>query len=352
MKLVGESYKIWKGAMHHGIWPEGPHLYKKDGYYYLMHAEGGTSVDHAICIARSKTLTGRYEGCPDNPIFTHRHLGSAYPVIAAGHGDLVDDGEGNWYVVMLASRRCKGDVNTGRDTFLAKVIWENDWPVINPGIGKLEEYVELQGEPVYQMPQENSWHFYRKELPHCFVTLRNPVEAAYSLQEKEGCLRLYLRKERLLGCENASYWGVRQQEYNYRVAALMEFSGGDEGEEAGIAVVCNDKNHYRFVKSYRNGKPMISLIQCLDGQERILAEQEIPEGRIQLSLLSREQSGSWYVQTENGNTCCIAENIDMSVLSTEKTGGFTGCTLGMYASANGNTSQRWTDFYWFCRENI
>ena len=66
-----------------------------------------------------------------------------YPVIYAGHGDLVDDINGNWYVVMLASRPCKKHSSMGRETFIAKTIWENEWPVIAPGIGHLEDTVDI-----------------------------------------------------------------------------------------------------------------------------------------------------------------------------------------------------------------
>lgn len=107
MCLTGESRTIWKGAMQNAIWPEGPHLYKIGEYYYLLHAEGGTAEDHCICVARTRSLEEPFEGCPRNPVFTHRHLGLEYPVTCAGHGDLVDDGHGNWYIVMLACRRCK-----------------------------------------------------------------------------------------------------------------------------------------------------------------------------------------------------------------------------------------------------
>lgn len=143
MKLVGESMAIWKGAVKGVIWPEGPHIYKIGEYYYLMHAEGGTGPEHSISVARSKKLFQWFEGCPRNPIFTHRNLGMDYPVVYAGHGDLVDDGYGNWYVVMLASRPCKKHSSMGRETFLAKVIWENGWPVIAPQVGRLEDFVEI-----------------------------------------------------------------------------------------------------------------------------------------------------------------------------------------------------------------
>lgn len=89
MKLVGDSYVLWRGAMVDVIWPEGPHLYKIDEYYYLLIAEGGTGPNHAVTIARSKSLTEGYVGNPNNPIITHRHLGKRYPVVNVGHADLV-----------------------------------------------------------------------------------------------------------------------------------------------------------------------------------------------------------------------------------------------------------------------
>lgn len=347
MKLVGESKKIWKGAMHHGIWPEGPHIYKKGEYYYIVHAEGGTAENHAICVARSKDIWGRYEGCPNNPIFTHRHLGKDYPITAAGHGDFVEDGEENWYVVMLASRKSEGYVNTGRDTYLAKVVWEDDWPVINPGVGKLQEQVELPGMPDCKAGEVHSWHFYNKELPPCFVKLRNPKENNYRLGEREGALRLTLEKENLLGKHSPSYVGVRLQDTNSCVVALMEFDPQKEGEEAGIVILCNESNHFRLVKRYQNEKQVISLISCINGIEKQLAEMEIPKGRLKLRMNSYGQKSDWFAKTDAAEEICLAKQICMCELSTEKTGGFTGCTVGMYASSNGTETTNYADFLWF-----
>ena len=89
-------------------------------------------------IARSKNVFGPYEYCPCNPILTHRHLGAQYPVTCVGHADLVDDGNGNWYMVVLACRPNQGYTLLGRETFLAKVTWEDGWPVVNAGVGHLE----------------------------------------------------------------------------------------------------------------------------------------------------------------------------------------------------------------------
>lgn len=104
MKLTGESYPAWHGALRHVEWPEGPHIYKKDGYYYLMISEAGTGHHHAISIARSKSLFEPFEGCPYNPIMTHRHLGWDYPIVNVGHPDIVETQNGEWWMVLLASR--------------------------------------------------------------------------------------------------------------------------------------------------------------------------------------------------------------------------------------------------------
>ena len=90
MKLVGEHKNVWNGAMKNIVWPEGPHLYKKGEYYYIMHAEGGTGPDHAVTVCRSKNIWGPYENNFCNPILTHRHLGRDYPVKYVGHADLIE----------------------------------------------------------------------------------------------------------------------------------------------------------------------------------------------------------------------------------------------------------------------
>ena len=139
MKLTGPRFGLWRGAAKKAHWPEAPHLYKIGDWHYLMIAEGGTEYNHAVTIARSRDLTGPYEGNPANPILTHRHLGKGSPIWNAGHADLVQTQTGEWWMVCLASRPYGGSFrNMGRETFLAPVVWEDEWPVVSPGTGKLE----------------------------------------------------------------------------------------------------------------------------------------------------------------------------------------------------------------------
>lgn len=137
--LVGEETVVWRGALHGATWAEGPRIFARNGWYYLLTAEGGTFRDHAIVIARSRSITGPYENCPRNPVLTHRHLGADYPVQNVGHADFVERPDGTWAAVLLAVRTEGRQHLLGRETFLAEVTWEDDWPVVNAGHGVLRD---------------------------------------------------------------------------------------------------------------------------------------------------------------------------------------------------------------------
>ena len=353
MKLTGESHMLWKGAMNGAIWPEGPHLYKKDGYYYLLIAEGGTSIHHSVMAARSRNVYGPYEGNPANPILTHRHLGKDYPIVNVGHGDLAADPEGNWYMVMLASRPCQGHTNMGRETFLAKVVWEEGWPVVNPGVGKLEECVELPGrsprEPGMEphFPETGIYPFLQEKLPLEFMMLRNPPrEPFYRLEP--GKLHLCLRAATLKEEANPSYLCVRQRRQDYETGAVMEFEPEAWGESAGIAVVQNPFYHVRLEKCSPEGRTQIRAVLCRDGQEETAGSCEVPAGSVLLRIVNRGQRATFSCETAQG-VQTVAENVDMRFLSTETAGGFTGCTMGMYASSNGAESTNTAVFAEFWR---
>lgn len=135
-ELLSEEKTIWEGTG--GIYPEGPHIYKKDGFYYCMISEGGTHENHMITVARSRDIWGPYEPAPNNPILTAR--GTDEYIQYTGHCDAFQDKEGQWWGVCLGVRKDQGDrFIMGRETFLTKCKWEEgEWPVFetvtgNPG---------------------------------------------------------------------------------------------------------------------------------------------------------------------------------------------------------------------------
>src|SRR4051794_2151987 len=198
LALVGEQHVLWAGALVGATWAEAPHLYKVDGRYLLVIAEGGTDREHAITVARSYLITGPYLGSPRNPVFTHRHLGRQAPVQAAGHADLVELADGSWWAVMLAIRPTGGGFhNLGRETFLAPVVWEDGWPVIAPGVGRLEPSGPGPDLPPSPWPRPDPRDDFDAATPGPgWLMLRTPRQPWFSLTERPGHLRLRLRPER------------------------------------------------------------------------------------------------------------------------------------------------------------
>ena len=152
-KALSEVRPIWYGTG--GKCPEGPHIYKIRGKYYLMIAEGGTEYGHMETIARSDSIWGPFESCPHNPILTHRNINPRSGEFQAlGHADLVEDGKGNWWLVFHGIRPSQFMLHhMGRETMLAPVTWdENGWPVVGEEGKPILAEMEGPGEPEETLP--------------------------------------------------------------------------------------------------------------------------------------------------------------------------------------------------------
>lgn len=342
MQLVGEEHVIWDGSAKRVEWAEGPHLYKIDGWYYCMIAEGGTGPHHAITIARSRELFGPYESCPHNPIITHRHLGSQYPVRYVGHGDLVHTPDG-WYMVMLASRQNCGYTSIGRETFLAKVEWEDGWPVVNPGVGRITDTVEIN-LPEYEECErrEPVIRFEGESLDHRLIGLRNPSGDFYSLTRKPERLSLKCKPCKLGERENLSYLSVRQQHFTYEAYTQMRFNP-QPGESAGLVLFQNDDYYISFLLTNDGGTKQLVVTNSVKGHSMVLSTMNVDAEEVELYLNGHDQKVdcSFAVDGVKKNMVC---NIDTFELTTERAGGFVGCTIGMYASANGSPSENYAEF--------
>lgn len=349
MRLTGEVHVLWKGALRKAIWPEGPHIYKVNGYYYLVIAEGGTAHEHAVTVARSEKITGPYIGNPGNPILTHRHLGRDYPIVNVGHGDLVETPNGEWWFVVLASRPYGGYYrNLGRETFLVPVRWENGWPVMSPGEGRVLFEYPCPDLPADDRPAEAACdHFDGPELDFKWVFLRTPRESFWSLAERPGHLRLKLRPQMITRKENPSFVGRRQQHMDFSARTVMEFTPAAENEEAGLVLIQSDQYNLRAVLTKGKDGNVLRLIKCYDGKEEVLAEEAYAAGKIYLQAQARGQDYSFYYGASERELKPLATKVDGRFLSTDVAGGFVGTCLGIYASSNGKESTNHADFDWF-----
>ncbi|MCL1842747.1 MAG: glycoside hydrolase family 43 protein [Defluviitaleaceae bacterium] len=345
MQLVGERYVIWHSALKNAVWPEGPHIYKKDDWYYLLISEGGTAHEHAITVARSKTLTGYYEGHKSNPILTHRHLGKDYPIVNVGHGDFVETQNGEWWMVLLASRPYGGRYrNLGRETFLAPVTWEDGWPVVNYGIGLVLDSERFPNLPPSPFIQPVSFDFCSlSEIPLNMMFLRNPVTTDYTL--KPDGLHLRLNKNKITENATVSYLCIRQQHKSFEAVTQMKFSPTSKNETAGLVILQNSAYNFQFTLS-KNGRKKGEYCLCVFKTEKsetqTLAEIPItlPDDRISLKIAAREQNLSFFYGAEQQFFLPAFENADARILNTDTAGGFVGNTIGLYASSNGAESKK------------
>ena len=348
MKLIGEEYVLWDGAVKDVVWAEAPHIYKFNGYYYLLIAEGGTAHHHAVTIARSKDIKGPYDGNPGNPILTHRHLGLDYPIVGTGHADLVETQNGEWWAVLLAMRPYGGYFyNLGRETFLAPVRWEDGWPIISAGTGKVEFTYDAPDLPEQTWPSISERDdFDSPTLAFKWNFLRTPREQFWNLEERPGHLRLKLRPQRLSERANPSFVGRRQQHIHFAAQTFLDFIPRRENEYAGLALIQNNDFYFLFVIGLGK-QPAISLIKRSAGIQEIIAEKPITAGQIHLKVEAHEQNYGFYFSDRSGDWLPLVENVDGRILSTPVAGGFVGAFIGMYASSNGGPDANYVDFDWF-----
>jgi len=233
--LIGPIVKIYTTEKYSLV--EGPHIYKRDGYYYLLMAEGGTGTNHGVIMARSKNLEGPYEDCDRNPILTSR-FNPTLPLQKAGHADLVETQNGEWYMVHLCGRPIPslGRYTLGRETCLQKINWTGDgW--ISLEQGGYEPLVEVQAPklPEYKFKEESVRDdFDWDKLDLNFQTLRIPLgEDTMSLTERPGFLRLKGR-ESLSSRHHQSLVARRQQSFHYTAETCLEFEPENFKEMAGL----------------------------------------------------------------------------------------------------------------------
>jgi alpha-N-arabinofuranosidase len=344
-KLGGEMREIWRGTG--GVWPEGPHLYKKDGHYYLMIAEGGTSFEHRVTIARGNSPWGPFTPCPNNPILTHADR-RAHSIQALGHADLVETPAG-WWLVCLGIRPQGGPFHhLGRETFLAPVAWtDQGWPTVGDR-GTIEPAMrgpELPPHPWPEPPPRDEFDAPRLALAWNFI--RNPYDADWSLTERLGHLRLNGSAVTLSDQDSPAFVGRRQTALACRAAAKLSFAPRHERDEAGLAIRGNDRNHVAIGAVLHGGRRQAFLRRVLDGKRVEPVEyREIPEGDIVLSIAATPLEYEFVVQPVSGQPIRLG-SIETRALSSEKIGGFTGVYLGMYATGNGQKSTVPADFDWF-----
>jgi alpha-N-arabinofuranosidase len=353
-QVVGEQTILVNGGTdisRHPVWCEGPHLYKINKTYYLMCAQGGTSTAHSEVIFKSDSLRGPYVPGPNNPMITTRGLPSNRPdpVTCTGHADMVQTQNGDWYAVFLGCQPYEaGFYNTGRQTFLLPVKWENDWPSILPPGAPVPLTVRKPNLPagkpaVVPSTGDISFtdNFDADTLAFRWVGLRAPASEWHQTSKSAKALFLEPRADRFSGQGNPSYLAVRQQNNDFSCSVTLTAQPNTSNCVAGLAAFQNEGHYYAINVTIDSGHlTEISVEKPAGGRgfgrsapPAILTPQKLPGNLVSIDL-KIEGAGPvtrCFYKSGNGDFIQLGQDLPSSFLSTDTAGGFQGVTLGMFA---------------------
>ena len=351
-KLAGPRKLIVNGGVDittKPVWIEGPHLYKREGWYYLCCAEGGTSIQHSQVIYRSRAPTGPFVPWKNNPILTQRDLDGTAPhaVTCTGHADLEIGPDGNWWAIFLACRPYAGKFwATGRETFLLPVKWTDDgWPVILPPgerVPSTQPAPKVAGPAASPrkgplLPTGNfTWRdeFDAAELSPFWTMLRAPKETWWNLRAPAGALALTPRAEPLSGKGNPSFLGRRVQHATYQAEVALEVPA-DSRVSAGLAVFQSETQHF-YAGVRRNGAWMsVFLERWHEGRRQVIANEVVAAAeKVRLRLDARETKFSFSFASDGRPARMLLADTDSYPVTVQAAGGglhFTGLVIGPHA---------------------
>jgi xylan 1,4-beta-xylosidase len=354
--LTGPSHVIFKGTRLG--FTEGAHLYKRNGYYFLLTAEGGTGWGHAVTMARARQLTGPYELHPDMHILTSRNRPDA-ELQRAGHADLVETQTGETYMVHLCGRplRNRGRCTLGRETAIQRMVWSADnWLRTEDGSGLPRLEVAAPALEPFAFPESPVREdFNSPQLPRDFQWLRSPwQEELFSLTERPGHLRLYGR-ESLGSLFFQALVARRQQSHCFSAATATDFEPECFQQAAGLVCYYNGSKYHYFAISHDEvlGRHL-RVMSCLPDQAQpdVFSDPiAIPSGvPVHLRVEVDYERLLFAYRLEGGAWVWLPGPFDAGILSDEAgpagNPSFTGAFVGMCCQ-DLQGSRRVADFDYF-----
>lgn len=379
-KLIGESKIIFKGTEHQLT--EAPHLYKKDGYYYLLTAEGGTTYAHVATLARSKTIDGPYEIHPTNPLITARYE-EDNPLQKAGHASIVHTHTDEWYLAYLMGRPIGGDGNSGlaagrneppeteeerrlmnrgycplgRETSIQRMEWRADgWPyVVDRNAPLVEVQPPKMAEVTWDKGYDEKDDFDKDALNIHFQTLRIPLgEDIATLKERPGHLRLYGR-ESFTSKFVQAFVARRWQAFQFDAETKVEFNPTTFQQMAGLVCFYNTENWASLHVTWDEEKGRILDLMTADNGhfEQPLYGKEIvipAEAKaVYLKVEVRRENYTYHYSFDGKAWAAIPVTLKSYKLSDDYVAGggfFTGAFIGMHCQ-DGSGQKLPADFDYF-----
>ncbi|WP_348095829.1 glycoside hydrolase family 43 protein [Flavobacterium sp.] len=334
------------------IWIEAPHLYKKDGKYFLMCAEGGTGGWHSEVIFKSDSPKGPFIPAPSNPILTQRYFGKdrKNKVDWAGHADLIKGPGDKYYGVFLAVRpNEKNRVNTGRETFILPVDWSGEFPVFENGLIPLEPKLKMpQGVTQNKTGKEGFFpngnftfndNFTSNKLDYRWIGLRGPREKFTAITKKG--LQINPFDTNIKDLKPTSTLFYRQQHNNFLLTTTVDYKPKSDKDLAGVVALQNEGSNYVFGITMKD-KDYYVVLQKNQKTKRdapinstIVASAKIDIKKpVQLQMKANGDDYTFGYSVNGTEFVNVGGTVSGDILSTDVAGGFTGCLLGLYATEN------------------
>lgn len=355
-RLVGPISNIFAGT-EMGL-TEGAHLYKRNGWYYLMTAEGGTSYKHAVTMARARSIAGPYEVDPRNPMLTSRN-NPDLPLQKAGHASLVEVGDGQWYLAHLCGRPLTEHRHCmlGRETAIQKVCWTDDgWLRLEGGGNEPQLEAPAPDLPACAFPPQPAHDdFDLPELDAQYQTLRVPADENWlSLTARPGYLRLTGRQS-LLSLHLQSLIARRVDRFHCRAATSVEFEPETFQQMAGLVAYYNSENwlYLHVSLDEKIGKCIkIGVMDKQEYDEPLARDIALPAGAVCLAAEIDHEKLQFYYSTaqapSEGDWSPVGPVLDSSKLSDDYVprAAFTGAFVGLCCQDLSGVGL-WADFDWF-----
>ncbi|WP_179021869.1 glycoside hydrolase family 43 protein [Winogradskyella forsetii] len=337
------------------IWIEAPHLYKKDGSYYLMCAEGGTGGWHSEVIFKSDSPKGPFIPAPSNPILTQRYFAKdrENKVDWAGHADLVKGPNDQYYGVFLAVRPNEEDrVNTGRETFILPVDWSGEFPVFENGLIPLEPKLEMPKGVDNKTGQDGFFpngnftfkdDFSADKLDYRWIGLRGPREAF--IEKAKNGLKILPFETNIKEVKPTSTLFHRQMHRSFSFTTTLEYKPKSEKDLAGVVALQNEGSNYVFGVTKKDKDYYLVLAKNTwpRRQGEIISETlasvkvDVKEP-IKLQIKANGDKYEFNYSSNGTDFENLGGVLSGAILSTDVAGGFTGAMLGLYATS-GNDIQ-------------
>jgi beta-xylosidase len=329
------------------IWIEAPHIFKVNGRYYLICAEGGTAEQHSEVVFRADKPTGPYSPFAGNPILTQRHLPDDRPdpITSTGHADFVQTPAGDWWAVFLGTRPYTGELyNIGRETFLMAVKWEDGWPRIVGGTDPLPPVIGRPALPASSSAIPMSGDFTVKDdfdahtLAPYWMFMRTVDERWYDLDSVPGSLVIHARHEAIQDRGHPSFIGRRQQHISATASTAVHFVPDRPGDLAGLVAFQNETHNYVLAVA-RTADTTVVQLEMRNGTavpDSVIARIPVrlsPRDPVELRIDARGGRYDFYYAQRHGAWRPVARDADGTILSSKKAGGFVGTVIGMYAYA-------------------